>query len=115
MLDAGWHRRKSQLLRDHVRAEIALADKEGRDEDSALRYLREDIFNLWVLFPKRLAHFRENFSPPEFRGVLINGRSRVRVPGRAVAEQHESGVGKIIVWHAQWLAQPLKNRNYDAG
>lgn len=65
---------------------------------------RQNLFHLRFLFPKRLAHVSEDFSPTQFRCVLMNRRGGIFVLRRDVAQQHQRSTGETLVIHARWLA-----------
>ncbi len=65
----------------------------------------QDLFDLRLLFPERLADFGENVPAAQFRRVLVNRRGGIFVLRRAVAEHHQRGIGEIFTVHAARLAQ----------
>ena len=104
-MDDGWDGRKAQFFRDDFGAEIAFADEKRHDEDARRGDFSENFFDVRFLFPERFANFGEDFPAAQFRRVLQNRRGGLVVQGRAVAENDQRRIGKVLTVHPLELAQ----------
>src|SRR5256885_3046821 len=78
-----------QFARDHGVREITFADKVWYDVDDTNRFRIEQkprIAQARLFFPKRALHIGKNVPPPNFRRVGERWRARIRIYGRAVAD-----------------------------
>ena len=74
---------------------------------------RQNLFDLRLLFPKRLADVGKDFPPAQFRRVLEDRRGGILVLRRAVAQHHQRGIGKIVTVHGARLAHASAIRKPD--
>ena len=104
---------KAKLAGDDFVAEVTFADEQRHDEYARCGNLRQNLFDLRLLFPERLADFGENFPSAQFRRVLVNRRGGIVILRRAVAQHHQCGLGEIFTVHAPRLAHAQTVRKPD--
>jgi hypothetical protein len=88
---------KAQLKWDGFLGKITFTDKERHDEDAACGHIPQRIRDSRFDLPKALHNPVKDLAAAQFAGVLKNGRARLLILGRAVPDQEQGGIRKIIV------------------
>ena len=70
---------QTQFTWDGLFSEIALADEERHDKETAGRHVAHRRGDAGFLLPKCFDDLAENFSAPQLACVLINGRAGIGV------------------------------------
>ena len=83
----GWW--KTQLARNHLLAEVALAHEERDYEDPVVCQPGDYVWDPRLLLPKAFLDSGEEAAAAKFGGVLTNGNAGFIAAGRAVPDQHE--------------------------
>ena len=88
---------KAEFARDDFLGEITFADEQRNDEDTRRKHAPQHAANGRLEFPEAFEHLREKVATAQFIRVLIRRRGGIRVQRRAMADQHQRGVGKVII------------------
>jgi len=88
---------KAQLKRDGFLGKITFTDKERHDEDAACDHTPQRICDSRFDLPKTLHNLGKDLAAAQFTGVLENGCARLLILRRAVPDQDQGGIRKIIV------------------
>ena len=103
---------KAEFARDDFLGEITFADEQRNDEDTRRKYAPQHAANGRLEFPEAFEHLREKLAAAQFIRVLIRRRGGIRVQRRAMADQHQRGVGGIAFSHARMFtpARPVRKQ-----
>ena len=96
---------QSQGAGNHLLAEEPLADEDRDYEQPGSGEARQDAGKLRRLFPESLAHLGKELPTAKRSRVLDNRGARFEALRRAMAHQHQRGIGIMILTHAPCLTQ----------